>query len=88
MNMTDIKTHMVFLGTDMTDPDKPILESKTGRLDVQENNILKIKNALYQVRRVRTKTKKQSDISLTMQFIYVMPISQQAVLAKIKAELL
>ena len=84
MNMTEISTHMILLGDDPMDFEKPTLESKTGILDIKENNIIQIKHKLYEVTRTRTTTKVQSGIKLNMQFIYVQPISTQRLLTKIR----
>lgn len=75
--------HMIFLGIDETDPDKPILESKSGLLQIKPGEIIKIKDKLYQVKTMRQKTKTEGDVSLTMQFINVIPISAQKILNQI-----
>ena len=49
--------YMIFLGIDETDPDKPILESKAGLLQIKPGAIIKIKNKLYQVKTMRQKTR-------------------------------
>lgn len=79
----DVEMYMIFLGIDETDPDKPILESKAGLLQIKPGAIIKIKDKLYQVKTMRQKTKTEGDVSLTMQFINVIPISAQKILNQI-----
>lgn len=81
--MNDIKTHIVFLGDDKHDAEKPILESKGGLLDVQQNSILKINKKLYEITRMRQNTKTSGEIKLTMQFIYVQPLPADGIIAKL-----
>lgn len=84
MAVQPIKVHMVLLGDDSLEPDKSALESKTGLLDVDPGQVLKINGRTYQVLRTRAKTKRQDGIELTMQFVYVEPISAQRLMTKIR----
>lgn len=83
--MTEISTHLILLDSENEfDPEGQALESKCGLLDVNTGDALKINGRLYQARRVRTNTKTKDGISLTMQFIYVAPLSQQALLTRVR----
>lgn len=84
MAVQPINVHMVLLGNDSLEPDKSALESKTGLLDVSPGQVMKIRDRTYQVLRTRTKTKCQDGIALTMQFIYVEPISAERLMTKIR----
>ena len=76
---------MVFLGDDRMDPDKPTLQSKLGLIPgIQTGSVLQIKNRLYEITRMREKTRSEKNISLTTQFIYVKPISPQRLLTKVR----
>lgn len=79
-----IQTHMVFLGTNPFDDEKPALESKRRLLNTRPGAVIQVNNGLYEVLRMRQKTTVKDGVELTMQFIYVKPTSKTNIYQKIQ----